>query len=232
MKPARCGLFAVLFCRVTFPLFCGMSSVNDWLNGNKDFAAGVKLYADHGGKAFFLTMFDKAGPTEYNRAKLLAELTKLAGSEPAQVPATEKQVSQPAPSLKPTPDKAADNRRYLDLTRRKKDLYTQLNMLMMEKQFLPEGNKLKVCAFDIIHTHQAIVENWALLDYFQEHQCFPGKPVAPARDDKTAIQYLRQSISKAEKRLADPKCRDKTATAVLLKKKQDELAEILYNQQA
>lgn len=205
-----------------------MCAVQNWLNGNKDFTTGVQLYADNGGKSFYLTMFAKAGPTDYNRAKLLAELTKLAGSDTAPVLIKEKPVTKPAPSLKPTPDKAADNRRYLDLVRRKKDLYTQLNMLLMEKRFLPAGEKLRVCAFDIIKTHQAIVENWALLDHYQEHQCFPGKAAKPVRDDKTAIQYLRVSISKAEKRLANPKCRDRTATALLLKEKQQELAELLY----
>jgi hypothetical protein len=208
-----------------------MSLVQDWLDGDRDFAAGVKLYAEHGGKAFYLTMFDKAGPTDYNRAKLLAELTKLAGSEPAPAPILKKPVTKPPPSLKPTPDKAADNRKYLDLVRRKKDLYTQLNMLMMEKQFLPAGEKLRVCAFDIIKTHQAIVENWALLDHYQEHQSFPSKPAKPMRDDKTEAQYLRQAISRAKSRLKSPNCRDRTATALLLKQKENELAELLTKPQ-
>jgi len=206
-----------------------MSTLSEWLNGNRDFAAGVKLYADHGGKAFYLGMFDKAGPTDYNKGKLLAELQKLAVNEPSKpVTGNPKPAPKPAPSLKPTPDKTADNRRYLDLIRRKKDLYTEMNMLMMEKGFLPPGEKLRVCAFAIIKTHQAIVENWALLDHYQEHQSFPTKPPKPQRDDKVQKQYLQQAISKAKARLINPKCRDRVATELLLKQRMAELAELNY----
>jgi len=208
-----------------------MNTVLEWLNGSRDFAAGVKLYADHGGKAFYLTMFANAGPNDYNKGKLIAELQKLADELPA-----EKIAAKPVtPSLKPTPEKApdkvAENRRYLDLLKRKQNLYTALNMLITEKRHLPEGEKLRQCAFDILKTHQQLTECWALIDHYQEHQAFPTGPKPVKRDDKTKIQYLRQAISKAEKRLQNPKCRDRAATELLLKEKREELATLTYKPQ-
>lgn len=206
-----------------------MSAVQEWLNGSRDFAAGLKLYADHGGKAFYLTMFEKAGPSDYNKTKLLAELQKLVADLPPEKPAP-----KPAPpSLQPTPtktppDKAAENRRYLDLLRRKQNLYTELNILITDKRHQPEGNVLRDCAFRILKSHQALTECWALVDYYQEHQCFPTGPEPVKRDDKTAIQYLRQAICRAKDRLKNPKCRNRAATELLLKEKQDQLATLTY----
>jgi hypothetical protein len=207
-----------------------MSAIHDWLNGNRDFDAGVKLFTAYGGSEFYQKMFSNAGQTEFNKKKLASELEKLAGAVSPAPPAQKMVVPKPEQKpVVPTPEnKAADNRKYLDLTRKKDNLYTRLNMLVMEKRYLPSGEKLRQCAFDILKTHQAITECWAQIDYFQEHQTFPTQAPEPVRDDKTRIQYLQVSISKAKTRLKSPKCRNRATTELLIKQKEAELAQLTY----
>jgi len=194
-----------------------MSAISQWLNGNRDFATGVKLYTENGGSLFYRRIFANAGPTDFNKNKLLAELEKMSASLPNQVSEKKQQPVKVSPSLQPTPDKKADNRKYLDLLKKKGNLYTQLNILIVEKRHLPAGTKLKQCAFDIITTHQQLTECWAMLDYFQEHQSFPAEKAKPEVDDKTRRQQLHVSISRAKTRLKNPNCRDRSKTELLLK---------------
>lgn len=205
-----------------------MAAVHDWLNGSRDFAAGVALYAQLGGSALYQRMFANTGATPANKLKLAAELEKLAGSAP--VPAPDPAPVKPRPAAAaptPPPTKDGENRRYLDLLKKRDLLYRKLDHLHVEKRFLPVGDKLRDCAFAILSTHQQIVECWTMIDHYQEHETFPAAKQKPVRDKKTEIQYLRVSISKAEKRLKQPGCRNRQQTERLLKEKQDELAKLL-----
>jgi hypothetical protein len=211
-----------------------MQTVADWLQ-NGTYEQGVALYEQHGQNSFLKLKF-KAGANDYNVAKLREELLRVAGCEVREAsPAvkvtqlatrTQKPILPEPDNSQPDPEKA---RRYLQLTNKKNKLYQQLNVLMEQKHYLPEGEDLRICAHTILTTHQQIMEAWALIDHYQAHQCFPDDEVQPkpTLEPKKEMQLLRQTISKAKARLSSPTCRDKVQTETLLTTSQIRLAELV-----
>lgn len=208
-----------------------MQSIAAWLQ-NGTYEEGVRLYEQHGSNSFLKQKF-KAGPNDYNTPKLREELAKLAPLVPVAGAESEssKITSHPAPHTdtsvpKPNPDHAY---KYLQLTKRKQRLYIELNMLMEQKHHLPEGEELRLCCVSILRLHQQITEAWALIDHYQEHQSFPEdeKKEKPQLDPKKEMQLLRQTISKAKKRLESASCRDKVQTETLLAISRNKLAQLV-----
>lgn len=204
-----------------------MGTVHDWLNGGRDFTAGVALFAQLGGSALYQRMFATTGASDTNKARLVTELQKLAGASPVPAPNPVPAKPKPVSAASPAPNKEAESRRYLDLLKKRDLLYRKLDHLHVQKRFLPDGDQLRDCAFAILSTHQQISECWAQIDYYQEYDTFPGLKAKPVRPKDTEIQYLRVSISKAQSRLKQPGCRNREQTERLLKQKQDELAKLI-----
>jgi hypothetical protein len=205
-----------------------MAAVHDWLNSDRDFTAGVALYAQLGGSALYQRMFATTGASDTNKARLLTELQKLAGA--AQVPVPDPPAPakpNPVAAARPAPTKEAESRRYLELLKKRDLLYRKLDHLHVQKRFLPDGDALRDCAFSILSTHQQISECWTQIDYYQEYDTFPDLKAKPVRSKDTEIQYLRVSISKAQSRLKQPGCRNREQTERLLKQKQDELSKLI-----
>ncbi|GAA4327454.1 hypothetical protein GCM10023149_30850 [Mucilaginibacter gynuensis] len=209
-----------------------MQTVAAWLQ-NGTYEQGVLLYEQHGSNSFLKQKF-ATGPNDYNVAKLREELLKIRGEDSGsggereqtaflQKPETPNPATPPAT---PTPENA---KRYLQITKQRNKLYLELNMLMEQKHYLPDGEELRLCAAGILTKHQKITELWALIDYYQEHQCFPDDEVEakPKPPLKKEMQLLRQTISKAKKRLESPTCRDKVQTESLLAISRNKLAQLV-----
>lgn len=191
-----------------------MQAIADWLKTG-DYIQGIQLYDQYGSNSFLKTKF-KAGPNDYNVKKLREELAALCPVESREsVVESREPVVAPPMTFGPTPDNA---KRYLQICNKRDKLYRELNMLMEQKHYLPDGEELKKCAFAILSTHQKVSECWAQIDYYQEHGRFPNddKPIAKAIEPKREMQLLRQTISKAKSRLKSPGCRDREQTQKLL----------------
>jgi hypothetical protein len=209
-----------------------MQEITAWLQ-NPDYTAGLKLYEKYGSSNFLKLKF-AAGPNAYNQTKLLDELTKLAPAAPAKPV-----ISLPDKVIIVTPDAVAeppkaDQVKYLQLIKRKDRLYLELNQLMEQKHYLPEGPDLKACAGMIVSRHQQLTEAWAQIDHYTEHQSFPveAKQPAAAYAPEKEIQLLRQSISKANTRLSKPTCRNREQTTELVKASQARLDQLLTERNA
>jgi len=199
-----------------------MIAITNWLQSERNYHQGVALYEQYGQSAFYKKLFASRSDAA-TQAKLLELLSQLA-------PANTKkpQVISVVPVVTPALviNAGTDNKKYLDLLKRKGNLYTQLNFLMAHRLSLPDGAELRDCAFEILATNQKLRECWAQIDYYQEHGKFEDENTAQIVEmpaDQRA-QYLRQSISKCKKRLESPGCRDREATQKLLDERLAELA--------
>ena len=199
-----------------------MQEISKWLKGNQDFASGLELYMRFGKSDFNKNLLRGSGPTPFAINKLKILLTQL--NEGESCIKAEPKVSRAEPV---TVCKTKQNEKYLILIKRKTDLYTQLNYYMGEKHHLPEGDLLKLCAFTILNLHQKLTECWAMIDYYQAKGCFPDEPEPIQYDNKTQIQYLRQSISKAKTRLKNPKCRNRESTEKLLAENTERMNQLM-----
>ena len=201
-----------------------MIEISNWLAGPRNYDAGVKLYTQYGGSEFYKKLFAQRNDTS-TQARLADMLAALLPDAPAQNPQPVSVVTE-ATASKQTPKADADNKKYLDLLKRKGNLYTELNFLMAQRLSLPDGDELRDCALQILNTNQKLRECWAQIDYYQDNGHFEVKhpaPVVVMEPDQRA-QYLRQSISKCKARLAAPGCRNRAATQKLLDERIAELA--------
>jgi hypothetical protein len=201
-----------------------MQHIADWLKTGT-YEQGVQLYEQHGSNSFLKTKF-KAGANDYNVAKLREELGKMAESCELKVegngPAPVEPIAEP-----PNADSA---KKYLQLCKKRDRLYLELNVLMEQKHHLPDGDELKQCAFAILTWYQKIRETWVAIDYYNAHGTFPAEEVIPDKKDiapKKEMQLLRQTISKAVKRLESPTCRDRAKTETLLAISRNNLARLV-----
>lgn len=222
-----------------------MQNIKAWLKDGS-YEVGVNLYQHYGNNSFLKKQFAKE-KSAFNEHKLREELMKIAATEPVM---GAESVDQPVKPLHkfiypkdfnqnlvtPPPvtdiDRSELNKKYLQLVKRKDRLYMELNVHMEQKHHLPEGFLLQDCAKSILTTHQAITETFALIDHYQVHQKFPEeiKPAPkPDIDPEKEIQLLRSSISKGNKRLLNPNCRDRKKTEDLLKSNQERLSVLVAN---
>jgi hypothetical protein len=209
-----------------------MQTIAAWLK-NGTYEVGVQLYQKHGTNSYLKQRF-ALGPNDYNKNKLREELQKLLQVTPDPLPVpTEKskKVATNVPTSQPVIiNKAQDTKTYHALIKKRDHTYLELNQLMEQKHYLPEGNELRLCCLSIISKHQTLTEIWAKLDYYEEHERFPDQmPERVKRSPKQELQYLRQTISKANTRLAKPNCRDKEKTEKLITDSKSRLAELLAN---
>lgn len=193
----------------------------------------MQLYEQHGGNSFLKTKF-KAGANDYNMAKLREELERLVAS-PLTPSKGEGVVTAPVSAgYKPQPT-ADQAKRYLQICNQRDKLYRTLNMLMEQKHHLPEGEELRKCCAGILITHQKVTEAWAAIDYYQQQGRFADDEAVaekPPIEAKKEMQLLRQTISKAKKRLLSATCRDREQTQKLLSDSQARLEVLVKERKA
>lgn len=206
------GLFLCPF-GFTFPFGnCGcMDEINAWLQSSRNYVSGLALYDQHGNNGFLKKLF-KSGASTYNVKKLADELQLLAGV-PAAAYIPECKIAEP--KAKAIPDQTKDHAKYLQLLKKRNELNRQIdrNMALLDQS--KSKNVLQETAMQILRLHQAKTECWAQLDYYQDHGCFAPEAEVVERSAEKEIQYLYQSISKANKRLEKPDCRNEEKTRKL-----------------
>lgn len=57
------------------------SSIQEWLNGRREYYQGVQLYQQHGSDALLKLLFTESW-SEFKQRRLVAALEKVAGDEP------------------------------------------------------------------------------------------------------------------------------------------------------
>ena len=206
-----------------------MQDITEWLANGRDFTKGVELYNRYGSNLFFKNTLLPAGPTLYNKEKLLSDLQQIAQASPASKPIA----PPPQPVVKPVniititeTDKAKNHLKYLDLITQRNNLLKVLDRNMAALVFSDDKTVLHETAKQILRLAQRKTEIWALIDYYNENQCFP--PVTPAKvvSREKQMQLIYRSICKARKRLKDPKYPLKAKTQKLIDKKLKQLEEL------
>ena len=157
--------------------------LNAWLNGNRDYAAGLLIYQAHGTSTALKNVL-AMGPSPYNRRKLasaLAQLLTTQKSTPASGPVTKEK-----------------------LTAERTLLFKEAAALHSQLPGAPtDGQRLQL-ATEILNRFDKINEIWDILAYYDKYQRWPGAApeLAPDLTYQQATKRLaniRPRISKLKK---------------------------------
>jgi hypothetical protein len=203
-----------------------MQDIQAWLSGNQDFETGAKLYMKYGNNSFFKNML-QAGPTPYNKTKLVSELQNLALATPAikqepKVPQPEQEVK---PIIKPELNEA-DHLKYIQLKNHVQTLYRQLDRNQAMLDLSEKQQILFDTARQIVSLRKKIVDTWAIINFYEENGYFYKEPIKKEFTVKEQIQHLRASISKAKQRLSKENCLDREKTEQLIIHNKNKILEL------
>lgn len=200
-----------------------MQEIVNWIQGTQDYNEGLKLYEKHIGENFLFSLL-KSGPTPYNidtlKDKLQELVVPIPDSQNIDIPT--QLISEPIAQQaiifeKPKSEQYPE---YLKIKREIEELYMQANRAKFVLNTTKKERKplLFATAKQIKKIQRTLTEKFMLIDYFDEHGCFPVKDVVvkPAMDPAVEIQLLRQSNSKAKKRLSNPDYKNKVQTEKLI----------------
>jgi hypothetical protein len=219
-----------------------MQEINAWLRSGKDFETGKVLYIKYGKNSFFKSLLNTQGATPYNIKKLGADLKDLAPAPPAtttDAPPIPIVATVPPPANvhegenteAPAPSNTSEYPKYLQVKQQIQTFYRQIERNRTELDLQTNPRVLHLTAKQVLSLHGKLTDCWKLIDYYDEHGCFPlVKPtveeVRAKRDSTEEIQMLRQSTSKAKTRLKNPNCRDVEATKELIKRNNDRIIQL------
>lgn len=216
-----------------------MQEINAWLRSGKDFETGKALYIKFGKNTFFKSLLNTQGATPYNIKKLGAELKVLALAPPAithDAPPTSIVTPAPPPAKVQEAEKAETPppslklmERYMSLKELLKQKYRQMERNMAVLDFSDDQNFLHLTAKQILSLNAQIGDIHDLIDYFDEHGTFPFVEVIEEiiRTPAQEVQLLRQSNSKAKRRIENGKCRDIKKTKELIEINNKRISELL-----
>jgi len=190
--------------------------IQNWLNDNRDYQAGLVLLQKHGKTGFIINLLQK-GPDAYNTPRMLVELQKLAESRPPLTivvgqpdeKVAIKTVSEPATSNSAprsyVPDQNLEKK--LRINALLKNLWKELTHLHGQLSVLPEGEKLHETAALILTKNLKRQDLWDQLHYFEQNGVWfdelPGNQPKPF-DLEQSIKNLMSSRAKAKKILEKP----------------------------
>ena len=195
-----------------------MEKIKQWFNSNMDYADGVALYLQFGNNAFLKQRF-QVNSDSYNRKKLNEELEKLAGGKTHINPKEEA----------PPPQKnnlAVDSQKYLALKKNRDEAVKQIERNMAVLDLSTSKKILFETAKQLLKLHQRKTELWAQINFFDQYGHFEPLPAKKEIPKEKEIQLLYQSISKANKRLANPAYKNRTKTQELREKQLARLNEL------
>lgn len=144
----------------------------------QDYATGVELYRRYGSSSFLLRMFE-AGESEFNRDKLLAELSKFIAEKPKlvskeQILTVLKDESKNLSERNNAPEEikeAIKRRKYLYASSREK--HSNLKLLAKLGDSTQEARRL--LAVEILEKFVEINEKWNLTSFFDKTGRLPTK---------------------------------------------------------
>lgn len=182
--------------------------INAWLNGDRDYTAGVELFRISGGSSFLVNLL-AIGPDAYNTPKLLTELTRLseADSPDQSAPLQDQSQALPAPPANEsyTPDNNLEKKLRIDLLL--KNIWKEMCHLHGQLSILPEGRRLFECAKLILTKNLKRQDLWDQLHYFEKNNVWfddlPENQPKPF-DLEQEIKNLMASRSKCKARLKKP----------------------------
>lgn len=187
------------------------TEVENWLKGDRNYLAGLKLLEQNGVSKFLLDMLQK-GPDHYNTPKLLQLIEKL----PKTSITAEKQISKPL-NTKPEaahalpgpatyrPDKNLE--KTLRIKEIIKQLWKEMTHLKAQLPYLPEGEKLYECARDLVTKNLRRQDYWDHLHYFEKNgEWFDelDENAPKPFDLELEIKNLMANRSKASAKLKKP----------------------------
>ena len=188
-----------------------MQTIENWLKSNRIYTEGVNLYLIHGKNEFLKKRF-QAICDDYSKKKLAEELQQLLTESTREA---RPQDTAKVP-LQTNIIQEADQAHYLGLLRKRDDIVKQIERNMAVLDLSTDRNVLHQTAKQILKLHQKKCETWEKIDFYQTHGHFQLEPKKAIIPKEKKIQQLYQAISKAKKRLADPKCKNQTKTQQLL----------------
>ena len=189
-----------------------MSSVKDWLNGPRDYATGVALYAAYGTNAALKAAFEQ-GESEYRKERLLKELRLLKDTVPAIAPVAAEHSTRvfasPVASVV-LPEQAVPEEK--DPYRAEwLPLYAEMNALRHRLEDANDDIERGGMAHRILELERQCMSVWARRDYWRRtgQHIAPAQPETNAVTDKNMLQKrlnnVRSSVSKYRaKRRSDP----------------------------
>lgn len=161
-----------------------MTIIEQWLNGPRDYMAGVALYLTYGNNMNLKRVFSH-GPSDYNVEKLAYELEHIKHlgeatekKKPVHVPQLPPQ--EYVPPVEPAPDRSQyviqeKPELYHQLHREWRQFYKQASHLHQTQLGMDQHkNDRGKAARQIIELFEnEISPRWEMLDYFEEHGHFP-----------------------------------------------------------
>ncbi len=168
-----------------------------WLNGGRNYTAGVELLRKYGASKFLIDLLS-SGPDAFNTPKLLKEMQKIEIQEPGAGRQDEKEVVPSAAistSKKPyTPDHNLEKK--LRIQKIIKDLLKEITHLRGRLVVLPEGDELYECAKLVLTRDLKKRDLWDQLHYFENNGVwFDELPENQVKDfDPADKQQLEQKI--------------------------------------
>ena len=175
-------------------------TIATWLQSDRDYATGLNLLKQNGGRVALLNILAKE--TTYNRRRLARELLKIAEHAPDSA-ADEK--PQPKPALKPSAVKPT-----LKTTEYPEPLHPALERMQGLYQLVNHWHPLmdhfynidRKKAFDVKckvqKTWQEIEEIWRILNYYKDHNVILPNKYNP---DEKQLPYDRAQLMKRRNNL-------------------------------
>ena len=152
-----------------------------WLDGPREYAAGVALYNRLGGSDTLKRLFARRDDVE---ALLVKELTALRDALPA--PVAHRQLTrreavaapaQTAPARAPRPQRPSDSPdappEVRALVRERKTMYREAQALKATLELLPTQQERATAAFRILDLQTAINRIWDQTNHYDEHGRLP-----------------------------------------------------------
>ncbi len=160
-----------------------MEEIAAWLEGEKDFSTGLKLYEKYGTSQSFKRILSRSGFSVHNHQNLVYELSKLK--------VTPTKLSRPSPP--PSPVKSSDGipaKKFIDFSKDPPEIIEFKNKLVLKlkerdacfyrlSENMPQGERASFCK-RILDISDEISDMYVTLDKFNKH----GTPIIEKQQPK------------------------------------------------
>lgn len=169
-------------------------TIQRWLESDRDYATGLQLLKQNGGRNSLLTILAKE--TTYNRNRLARELLKIANRVPVAAPKAPKpQSAKKSSAVKPTISAVDWPKELHPAVERLQKLYQLVNHNHPLLDHFYNISRKK--AFDIknliVDCWQEIEEIWRILNYYRDHKVILPNKYNP---DERHLPYDRARLMK------------------------------------
>ncbi len=192
-----------------------MNEIEQWLNNQEDYNAGVALYNKYGNSPSLKRVLTINGNTKRNRETLVYELGKIKGNiKPERnINQVKQYVTKTVMVTATSIDKNSEEIKSIIETKNR--LFKQYVAYYHQLEHLNDEERKKA-ALQILDIMDEVQRLWSIIDYFNQHGNLPPVKVNPSKENKVKemdkaqlLTYrnnsLRPSISQLKKKLKQVK---------------------------